>query len=206
MVRNMSLSASLMNRRYALCILLLLYLILIGEGPKREIEAAFEEVAIEMGNSWMKSACGFVVGLWYYRHDIKAWWQPYGAESSVIEMVFGEDCLKISYDHTLPSWRFDGREAVPYSDIFEARHRHFDVTMPGENWFDIKSPGYMDLKTKTKFNVPGYMNLKKKIFLCVAQGVGVARCKKKFFFGNFFSTCEKINQFLEFCKDQGGKI
>ena len=62
-VRNMSLSASLMNRRYTLCILLLLYLILIGEGPKREIEAAFEEVAIEMGNSWMKSACGFVVGL-----------------------------------------------------------------------------------------------------------------------------------------------
>ena len=61
-VRNMSLSASLMNRRYTLCILLL-YLILIGEGPKREIEAAFEEVAIEMGNSWMKSACGFVVGL-----------------------------------------------------------------------------------------------------------------------------------------------
>ena len=34
----------------------------------------------------------------------------------------------------------------------------------------------------------------------------MARCKKKFFFGNFFSTCEKINQFLEFCKDQGGKI
>ena len=27
-----------------------------------------------------------------------------------------------------------------------------------------------------------------------------------FFFGNFFSTCEKNNQFLEFCKDQGGKI
>ena len=22
----------------------------------------------------------------------------------------------------------------------------------------------------------------------------------------FFSTCEKITQFLEFCKDQGGKI
>ena len=44
----------------------------------------------------------------------------------------------------------------------------------------------MDLKTKTKFNVPGYMNLKKKIFLCVAQGVGVARRKKYFFFGNFF--------------------
>ena len=50
------------------------------------------------------------------------------------------------------------------------------------------------------------MNLKKEIFLCVAQGVGVARHKKYFFFGNFFSTCEKNNQFLEFCKDQGGKI
>ena len=23
---------------------------------------------------------------------------------------------------------------------------------------------------------------------------------------HFFSTCEKITQFLEFCKDQGGKI
>ena len=30
---------------------------------------------------------------------------------------------------------------------------------------------------QTKFNVPGYMNLKKKIFLCVAQGVEVARRK-----------------------------
>ena len=93
-------------------------------------------------------------------------------------------------------------------------------------------PGYMDLKKnqnsmypgtwiwrknkisctrvhgfeeKTKFNVPGYMNLKKK-FLCVAQAVGVARHKKKIFFWQFFSTCEKINQFWEFCKDQGGKI
>ena len=26
------------------------------------------------------------------------------------------------------------------------------------------------------------------------------------FFVIFFSTCEKITQFLEFCKDQGGKI
>ena len=25
-------------------------------------------------------------------------------------------------------------------------------------------------------------------------------------FGNFFSTCEKDTQILEFCKDQGGKI
>ena len=25
-------------------------------------------------------------------------------------------------------------------------------------------------------------------------------------FWHFFSTCEKITQFLEFCKDQGGKI
>ena len=27
-----------------------------------------------------------------------------------------------------------------------------------------------------------------------------------FYFGHFFPTCEKITQFLEFCKDQGGKI
>ena len=27
-----------------------------------------------------------------------------------------------------------------------------------------------------------------------------------FNFWHFFSTCEKITQFLEFCKDQGGKI
>ena len=27
-----------------------------------------------------------------------------------------------------------------------------------------------------------------------------------FFWHFFFSTCEKITQFLEFCKDQGGKI
>jgi hypothetical protein len=26
------------------------------------------------------------------------------------------------------------------------------------------------------------------------------------FHPHFFSTCEKITQFLEFCKDQGGKI
>ena len=26
------------------------------------------------------------------------------------------------------------------------------------------------------------------------------------FFWQIFSTCEKITQFLEFCKDQGGKI
>ena len=29
---------------------------------------------------------------------------------------------------------------------------------------------------------------------------------KKVFFWQFFSTFEKIIQFLEFCKDQGGKI
>ena len=27
-----------------------------------------------------------------------------------------------------------------------------------------------------------------------------------FIFWQIFSTCEKITQFLEFCKDQGGKI
>ena len=43
-------------------------------------------------------------------------------------------------------------------------------------------------------------------YLCVAQGVEVARCKKYFFFCQIFSTCEKIIQFLKFCKDQDGKI
>jgi hypothetical protein len=36
--------------------------------------------------------------------------------------------------------------------------------------------------------------------------VGVAQQKKKYFFWQFFSTFEKIIQFLEFCKYQGGKI
>ena len=27
-----------------------------------------------------------------------------------------------------------------------------------------------------------------------------------FHFWHFFSTCEKMTQYLEFCKDQGGKI
>ena len=27
-----------------------------------------------------------------------------------------------------------------------------------------------------------------------------------FYFWHFFSTCEKIIQFLKFCEDQGGKI
>ena len=35
---------------------------------------------------------------------------------------------------------------------------------------------------------------------------GVARDFIFFIFCHFFSTCEKITQFLEFCKDQGGKI
>ena len=44
------------------------------------------------------------------------------------------------------------------------------------------------------------------LFLCVAQGVEVGRHIFFVLFGNFFSTCEKINQFWEFCKGQGGKI
>ena len=35
---------------------------------------------------------------------------------------------------------------------------------------------------------------------------GVARYFIFFIFCHFFSRCEKITQFLEFCKDQGGKI
>ena len=64
----------------------------------------------------------------------------------------------------------------------------------------------MDLKTKTKFNVPGYMNLKKKIFLCVAQGVGVARHKKYFFFGNFFQHVKKLINFGNFVKIKVAKF
>jgi hypothetical protein len=43
-----------------------------------------------------------------------------------------------------------------------------------------------------------------ELFLCVAQAVEVGRRKKKFFFQQFFSTCEKITQFLSFGKYQGG--
>ena len=42
------------------------------------------------------------------------------------------------------------------------------------------------------------------LFLCVAQAL-VGLHKKKYF-GKFFSTCEKNNQFLEFWNDQGCKI
>ena len=35
---------------------------------------------------------------------------------------------------------------------------------------------------------------------------GRAGANSFFDFGNFFSTWKKITQFLEFCKDQGGKI
>ena len=40
-------------------------------------------------------------------------------------------------------------------------------------------------------------------YVYVAQALGVARRK---LFWQFFSTCEKITQFLEFCKYHGGKI
>ena len=50
------------------------------------------------------------------------------------------------------------------------------------------------------------MNLKKNILMCSSGGGGGPAQKKIFFFWQFFSTCEKINQFWEFCKDQGGKI
>jgi hypothetical protein len=75
----------------------------------------------------------------------------------------------------------------------------------------------MDLKKKQNIMYP-YMDLKKKqnsmygvhesekIFLCVAQGVEVARRKNNIFFWQFFSTCEKITQFSRCCKYQGGKI
>ena len=48
-----------------------------------------------------------------------------------------------------------------------------------------------------KFHVPGYMNLKKKILLCAAQGVGVAR-RNFFFFGNFFQHVKKLFNFWNF--------
>ena len=57
-----------------------------------------------------------------------------------------------------------------------------------------------------QIHVPGYMTFLFSLVLCVAQAVEVARHKKNYFFWHFFSTCEKINQFWEFCKYQGGKI
>ena len=43
--------------------------------------------------------------------------------------------------------------------------------------------------------------------MCISGGGGgPAYIYIYIFFWHFFSTCEKITQFLEFCKDQGGKI
>ena len=39
-----------------------------------------------------------------------------------------------------------------------------------------------------------------------SSGGGGGPAQKIFFFWQFFSTCEKINQFWEFCEDQCGKI
>jgi len=47
------------------------------------------------------------------------------------------------------------------------------------------------------------MNLRKKI---VSDNGGVDRVFIFFFFWQFFSTGEKITQFLRCCKYQGGKI
>ena len=97
------------------------------------------------------------------------------------------------------------------------------ISCTGVHGFEEKSkfhvPGYMDLKVKQNIMYPGTWiwrknkipctgvhESEKKKFLCVAQAVGEARHKKKYFFWQFFSTCEKINQFFEFCKYQGGKI
>ena len=63
-----------------------------------------------------------------------------------------------------------------------------------------------EFEEKTKFHVPGYMKFWFSLFLCVAQAVEVARHKKNILFWHFFLTFEKINQFWEFCKDEGGKI
>ena len=89
-------------------------------------------------------------------------------------------------------------------------------------WRNIKIPctRVHGFEEKAKYHVPGYMDLKKKqnsmyrdtwiwknIFLCVAQVRGWRWTGAIFcFFWQFFSTCEKIIQFLEFCKYQGGKI
>ena len=44
------------------------------------------------------------------------------------------------------------------------------------------------------------------IILMYSSGGGGGLAQKKNWGGNFFSTSEKINQFWQFCKDQGGKI
>ena len=66
-------------------------------------------------------------------------------------------------------------------------------------------PGYMDLKKKQNIMYPGTFKEKTKFHSYVyLRGWGWPGTKKNFC--QFFSTCEKINQFREFCKDQGGKI
>ena len=48
-------------------------------------------------------------------------------------------------------------------------------------------------------HVPRYMKFWFfSLFLCVAQAVGVARHKNKFFFGNFFQHVKKLINFLNF--------
>ena len=58
-----------------------------------------------------------------------------------------------------------------------------------------------------QIHVPRYMEFRFffTILMC-SSGGGGGPAQKKFFFWQFFSICEKINRFWEFCKDQGGKI
>ena len=42
--------------------------------------------------------------------------------------------------------------------------------------------------------------------MCSSGGGGGGPAQLFYFFGQFFSTCEKITQFLRCCQYQGGKI
>ena len=55
---------------------------------------------------------------------------------------------------------------------------------------------------KMRMNTEEHHAVYRAILMCSSGGGG----GPVQFFWHFFSTCEKIIQFLEFCKDQGGKI
>ena len=59
-----------------------------------------------------------------------------------------------------------------------------------------------------QIHVPRYMEFRFfSLFLCVAQGVGVARCKKKnFFFQFFFQHVKKLINFWSFVKIKVAKF
>ena len=84
--------------------------------------------------------------------------------------------------------------------------------VPGVPWhtqiladqLNLFQPGGTDYAHLITTGTPGFSDL--PTALMCSSGGGGGPAQKKIFFGQFFSTCEKITQFLEFCKYQGGKI